>query len=160
MIGDFGVSKKSNLAETFVGTPYYLSPEIINGWTYTKKADVWSLGVLFYELVSLRYPFTVSNPSMPALTFKILKGIYPELPSSIDSSVKSMIRSMLIITPEQRPSLNSLMGNLLLKRLLYCSNDPLGEWYSSSGCAGQRAEQRRPNKQHQVRQHTVRRRDS
>ena len=66
-IGDFGVSKKlinNNIyAYTFVGTPYYLSPEICQNKPYDEKSDVWSLGVLIYELITLNKPFD-SNSQM------------------------------------------------------------------------------------------------
>ena len=54
-IGDFGISKvlDSTSAKTFVGTPYYLSPEIIKSLPYSFKSDIWSLGVLLYEMCSL-----------------------------------------------------------------------------------------------------------
>lgn len=40
MIGDFGVSKIGDIAQTFVGSGYYLSPEIVNGWEYTFRTDI------------------------------------------------------------------------------------------------------------------------
>lgn len=76
MIGDFGVSKNSYIAKTFVGTGYYLSPEIVNGCKYTKKTDIWSMGVMFYEIIMLEYPFTVAEPFLPALALKIVSGKY------------------------------------------------------------------------------------
>jgi NIMA (never in mitosis gene a)-related kinase len=56
-LGDFGIARvlsntKSN-AKTVVGTPYYLSPEIIQGRPYNSESDIWSLGVLLYELCAL-----------------------------------------------------------------------------------------------------------
>lgn len=53
-IGDFGISKvlehtKDNL-QTLVGTPCYLSPEIIENKGYNLKSDIYSLGVLLYEM--------------------------------------------------------------------------------------------------------------
>ena len=68
--------------------------------------------MLFYELVSLRYPFTVDSMSLPALTFKILKGQYPDMPQSVDPAVKNMVRSMLSVDPNRRPTLTQLMGSL------------------------------------------------
>ena len=53
-LGDFGVARILEhtvaKAQTQVGTPYYIAPEILKGRSYTNKADVWSLGVLFYEI--------------------------------------------------------------------------------------------------------------
>ena len=54
-LGDFGVSRvlsaTSELAKTFVGTPYYLSPELLQNEAYGAATDVWALGVIFYEMV-------------------------------------------------------------------------------------------------------------
>ena len=54
---DFGLSKasKKNL-KTIAGTPYYMAPEVLDG-NYGQKADIWSLGVLLYTLVSGYLPF-------------------------------------------------------------------------------------------------------
>ena len=53
-LGDFGIAKAmsntASLAETQIGTPYYLSPEIYEDQPYGKKSDVWSLGVLLHEV--------------------------------------------------------------------------------------------------------------
>lgn len=56
-LGDFGIarvlSNTKSIAKTVVGTPYYLSPEIIESSPYSFKSDVWSLGVLLYEMCAL-----------------------------------------------------------------------------------------------------------
>ena len=49
------------MARTFVGTPIYMSPQVLNQKQYTSKTDVWSLGVMFYELVFGKLPFSGFN---------------------------------------------------------------------------------------------------
>jgi len=44
-----------------VGSPYYISPEICEGKPYGKKSDVWSLGVILYELLTLEVPFQAQS---------------------------------------------------------------------------------------------------
>lgn len=60
-IGDFGISKtldKTQMAATsMIGTPYYLSPEMVEGKSYSTKADIWALGVILYQLCSYKLPF-------------------------------------------------------------------------------------------------------
>jgi NIMA (never in mitosis gene a)-related kinase 1/4/5 len=60
-LGDFGIArvlnKTSDMASTVVGTPYYLSPEIVQSNKYGFATDIWSLGVVLYELCALRPPF-------------------------------------------------------------------------------------------------------
>jgi NIMA (never in mitosis gene a)-related kinase len=106
-IGDFGVSKKlinNNIyAYTFVGTPYYLSPEICQNKPYDEKSDVWSLGVVLYELITLNKPF--DSESQMGLFMKILKG----KPAPINNTIKHSYSQKLI--------------NLVLENLL--DKDPL-----------------------------------
>jgi len=66
-LGDFGIAKVFNStksrAQTMIGTPYYFSPEMCKGETYSFKTDIWSLGVLLYEIAVLEYPFKGKNIS-------------------------------------------------------------------------------------------------
>lgn len=60
-IGDFGISKQLEntvqLANTSLGTPFYLSPEICLGHAYDYKSDSWMLGCVLYEMCTLKRPF-------------------------------------------------------------------------------------------------------
>jgi len=61
LLGDFGIAKvlshTRQKCKTMVGTPYYLSPEIINYQMYSFKTDIWSLGIVLYEICALKPPF-------------------------------------------------------------------------------------------------------
>ena len=77
-LGDFGISRvmgtHTNLAETVCGTPYYLSPELVMGQPYNQPADAWAIGVILYELLTLKRPFT--GPNIAALVLKITRCDY------------------------------------------------------------------------------------
>lgn len=81
-LGDFGIAKildnTKAVAKTMVGTPYYISPEIVENKPYSFKTDIWSLGVILYEMCTLKPPFNAIN--LPALAMRIIKGNYPPLP--------------------------------------------------------------------------------
>jgi NIMA (never in mitosis gene a)-related kinase len=110
LIGDFGVSKMDNIAATFIGSPYYVSPEMVAGKKYSKMTDIWSLGVLFYEIVTLGYPFHSRSFNQFDIQEKILRGHFTEPPQIIDPVVRQMIRSMLVVNPQKRVSLETLLG--------------------------------------------------
>ncbi|GIQ91676.1 hypothetical protein KIPB_015034, partial [Kipferlia bialata] len=77
---DFGLARTidaSSLAETYCGSPLYMSPEIFRGERYDEKTDIWSLGCLLYELVSGRHPFQAQ--SMAELTHKLQTASYRRL---------------------------------------------------------------------------------
>ncbi|CAG2068093.1 unnamed protein product, partial [Timema podura] len=62
-LGDFGISKilaSKSKAETVVGTPCYLSPELCEGRPYNEKSDIWALGCVLYEMMALHRAFRAS----------------------------------------------------------------------------------------------------
>lgn len=63
-IGDFGFAKKHKgglKAHTSVGTPLYMSIEMLKNEPYTSKCDVWSLGFIFYEMLHGHTPWTAKS---------------------------------------------------------------------------------------------------
>ena len=79
-LGDFGISKTlstfTNLAQTACGTPFYFSPELINSQPYHEPSDVWALGVLLFELLTLQRPYNGRN--IATLALAITNGTYDE----------------------------------------------------------------------------------
>lgn len=100
--------------KTVVGTPYYMSPEICENKSYSYKTDIWSLGVILYELCALKPPFDAN--SLPSLALKITKGDYPSLPSFYSRELKQLISSLLHQEPEKRPNTNKILQNPLLSK--------------------------------------------
>ena len=105
-IGDLGVSKKliqTNFAKTFIGTPYYLSPEICMEKPYNDKSDVWAIGCILYELCSFNYPFNAK--SQGALLLKILNSQPEKIENNYYSKdLQNMINLLLNKNYELRPS--------------------------------------------------------
>lgn len=60
----------SEYAQTSVGTPYYMSPELIDEKKYNEKSDIWACGCLVYEMCTLNPPFTASNYLSLAMKIK------------------------------------------------------------------------------------------
>ena len=85
-VGDFGISRvlqfTQDMAQTAVGTPLYVAPEVVKGVSYDAKADVWSMGCTFYEIITLTPPFTAF--SLSDLIGKVKRGQYTRLSSSVE----------------------------------------------------------------------------
>ena len=117
-LGDFGVAKLLNrcgeMALTCVGTPSYLSPEICNQRQYNSKTDIWGLGCVIYQLITLRPPFSGRN--IHQLLTQILRSPFMPMPGRYSYELRNTVALMLKKNPQQRPS-----AELLLKRRLFQS---------------------------------------
>jgi serine/threonine protein kinase len=113
-IGDLGVSRQlseyTELLQTFYGTPLYLSPELLENKAYNEKTDIWSLGVLLYELCALIPPFQAK--SLLGLAKQVLQGEYPELPSRYSARMQRCIRWLLTKDFRKRPHIAQILDFL------------------------------------------------
>ena len=117
-IGDFGIARvlqhTYDCAQTAIGTPYYLSPEICQEKPYNQKSDIWSLGCILYEMVTLRHAFDAN--SMKGLVLKILRGNYPAIPSMYSQDLKDLVADMLVKDPAKRPSMRKILEKEFLSK--------------------------------------------
>ncbi len=106
---DFGISKaparenENNIthAQAIMGSPSYMSPEqMVASASVDTRSDVWSLGVVLYELLSTRLPFAAE--SMPELVGVILQGDFPPLGDDVPVEVKAIIAKCLRKERDQR----------------------------------------------------------
>lgn len=97
---NMGTKEKTN---TFCGTPEYLAPEVLEGQGYTKVVDWWTLGVLFYEMLTGLPPFYDQNTA--AMYQKILKEPLT-FPSNMDKDARSLLQGLLDRNPQKRLGAN------------------------------------------------------
>lgn len=106
-LGDFGISREleSNDAKagTSCGTPLFMPPEVCQGKPYDYKADVWALGVILYELITLRKPFDAET--INGVLQQIVKASYEPLPYDTDSDLKMLVPYLLNKDYAKRPSI-------------------------------------------------------
>eukprot|EP00898_Chlorokybus_atmophyticus_P001405 jgi/Chlat1/2265/Chrsp17S02573 len=111
-LGDFGIARlldgPTDLARTFVGTPYYMSPEIFLGEPYSFKSDVWAIGCVMYEMLTLRHAFEAAN--LNNLAMKVIQGKYVPMPSQYSKDLTDAVTSMLVKDPSTRPSAAELLA--------------------------------------------------
>lgn len=117
-MGDFGISKvlDSTLgcAKTFVGTPFYISPEVIMEKPYRWPADVWSMGCIVFQLCAQKVPFEAQN--IRGLVQKVTKGPLPELPAPYSKELREVFNKMLIRNPEERAKVEDIIGTELFQK--------------------------------------------
>ncbi|XP_008568242.1 PREDICTED: serine/threonine-protein kinase Nek3 [Galeopterus variegatus] len=119
-LGDFGsarlLSNPMAFACTYVGTPYYVPPEIWENLPYNNKSDIWSLGCILYELCVLKHPFQAN--SWKNLILKICQGSISPLPSHYSYELQCLIKQMFKRNPSHRPSATTLLSRGSLARLV------------------------------------------
>lgn len=98
----------SKMTEAILTSTGILSPELCNGKNYTHKTDIWELGVLLYELCSLRSPFIAK--SIPVLIHKILRTNPAPIPYVYSSDLRLLVESMLSKQPSKRPHISEIMS--------------------------------------------------
>lgn len=122
-LGDFGFSRQyedslSNpVGSTFCGTPYYLSPELWHRQPYSKKSEMWALGVVLYEVMALKRPFGGRN--MDDLINNICNSNHPPLPSCFSEELRTICNDLLSIDPARRPALRQLFHQPFIRANLH-----------------------------------------
>ena len=119
-LGDLNVSKvaKRGLGYTQTGTPYYASPEVWKDKPYNNKSDVWSLGCVLYEMITLRPPFRAQN--MEGLFNKVCKGQFSRIPERFSDDLFHVVQFLLQVNPNSRPSCEQILNHpIVQKRIEY-----------------------------------------
>lgn len=151
-LGDFGFSQmyestvsSETIARTFLGTPYYLSPEMWKGSRYGKKTDIWAAGIVLYEmLMNGRRPFEGMNLTELKAAVLSQETVLPEYPpdcsehatgedhattvpagesrashAKFSSEMRALVQTILHKDPQQRPSAAQLLGTPIMQHYLF-----------------------------------------
>eukprot|EP00041_Stephanoeca_diplocostata_P036165 m.1305828 g.1305828 ORF g.1305828 m.1305828 type:complete len:874 (-) comp24814_c0_seq1:2776-5397(-) len=111
-LGDFGIAKALSgtldNATSIAGTPYYMSPECIQGKGYNAKSDIWALGMIAYELCLLQHPF--KGQSLMGLMYKICEEKFDiEIPDVYSADLARVIAQLFDRDPTRRPSATQIL---------------------------------------------------
>lgn len=119
-LGDFGLAV--NLIESrqhnkgMTGTPLYLAPEAITKGVCSYKGDVWSLGVVLYELCALKNPFFATNYG--TLVHKVCHEPIEPLPDIYSPELREFVMSLLERSEQLRPTIKALFETELIQDIL------------------------------------------
>ena len=104
---DFGIARIEDAASAgqtqageILGTPIYMSPEQVMGQTVDGRSDLYSLGVILYEMVAGRRPFTGNNI---AALFRSITQDTPEAPDAINPFVNPRLSRAIMQSLDKRP---------------------------------------------------------
>lgn len=117
-MADFGSANsmsEGELRHTFTGTTLFMAPEILENKGYDQRVDIWSLGVLMFELIAGEYPFlseeqekALQNHEKNRIIVENIINIRIHFPSTFPSLARDLIRKMLKKDPNQRISFKEI----------------------------------------------------
>ena len=126
-LGDFGlaIDLQANLAYSnkIEGTPINLAPEVCIKQEFSYKSDIWSLGLIIYEICALKHPF--NNANCTNLFYSICNNIIDPLPDIYNEELKSFVMFLLDKDPEKRPTVDQIFESPFIQSLIYKYKDRL-----------------------------------
>ncbi|KAK6938291.1 Serine-threonine/tyrosine-protein kinase, catalytic domain, partial [Dillenia turbinata] len=112
-VADFGVARfqsQGGVMTAETGTYRWMAPEVINHQPYDQKADVFSFGIVLWELATAKIPYDGMTPLQAALGVR--QGLRPDLPENTHPKLVSLMQRCWEATPSLRPPFSEIMVEL------------------------------------------------
>jgi len=120
-IVDFGfgklvsaVSKDKKMKNTFLGTPLYSCPQILEGEAYSLKCDIWSAGCVVYEAMFGVTPWTARTE---VELLEKIKSVKVSFPTQVGDGTKELLKSMLQVAEEDRTDWTGVVKHAALENV-------------------------------------------
>ena len=101
-IGDLGFGKQTEVSNTVLGTSIYMAPEVLMNQTYSNKADIWSLGVVFYEMIFGTFPYIGKNDKEILTNIETCDLDLAKFNIKISEECKDLLRRIFIMDQDKR----------------------------------------------------------
>lgn len=120
-IADFGMAAlhqtDTHQLATACGSPHYAAPELLKNKQYRgDRADIWSMGVILFAMLSATLPF--DDPDIRVMMARTKKGQY-EMPGFLSPEAEDLIRRMLQVNPDRRITLKEIWRHPLIRKYAY-----------------------------------------
>ena len=116
-LGDFGVAKElvpEDLNSTVVGTPYYMSPEILQSKPYGFPTDIWAAGCVLFEMLAGKHLF--NGETKTDLFSNIIAGKMSKMPTQYSKPLIDLFLSLLNQDPSKRPTCQEILESEVISQ--------------------------------------------
>lgn len=125
---DFGwatvLSSDQDTRNSICGTYEYMPPEIIYEQSHSKKADIWCLGILLYEMLHGKPPYSAT--SLVGIKKEFEKKLI-EIYSCFSTDVRGLLRDLLKLDPKSRPSIDQVLAHPVFEKHRPVIDAPLSD---------------------------------
>ncbi|EAY18256.1 CAMK family protein kinase [Trichomonas vaginalis G3] len=146
-LGDFGISREvteDSFAQTMIGTPYFMCPELLRGDPYSFPADIWAAGCVLFELLTHKHAFT--GKSREELFTNIKSGNMSMMPSGYSKELIELLMSMLQQDPNDRPTCKEILASNIIGHGLNELQTELSKKCNSNPSSGRKSQIPPPSK--------------
>eukprot|EP00929_Paragymnodinium_shiwhaense_P091994 TRINITY_DN51878_c0_g1_i1.p1 TRINITY_DN51878_c0_g1~~TRINITY_DN51878_c0_g1_i1.p1 ORF type:complete len:647 (-),score=94.20 TRINITY_DN51878_c0_g1_i1:141-2081(-) len=144
MLADFGVAGQLEGTEdhrrSIVGTPSFMSPEMLEGRPYGLMTDQWALGCVLYEMMCLEPPFAQRGESCAAVVSNVLHAPPVQAPPGYSAGLSATLQALMARKPHLRPSNRKLLCSDLLRHAFHAFVQSLEQATTTLASAGVRPE--------------------
>ena len=136
-ISDFGISRQvtgtEGVANTYVGTKLYMSPErLVKDQYYQTSSDIWALGLIVYECALGKFPCHDQIVKMGLIEDELrdfyLKGNLLEFPKTFSEDLKDFLRKCLKVSPAERAKASELLEHPFIEKSKNLPDDSFKKW--------------------------------